>query len=122
MLRCGFTGCRSGLVSAIAALVFACAAAGASAETLESALVQAYQNNPTLNSQRAALRAVDENVPQALAGYRPRVTVTATGGEQSLSSTSVSNPSRAPGTPSTYLTQSGYNAPYGASATISQTL
>jgi outer membrane protein len=43
------------------------------AETLESALAQAYRNNPTLNAQRAALRATDEGVPQALAGYRPRV-------------------------------------------------
>ena len=43
------------------------------AETLESALVQAYQNNPTLNSQRAAVRATDEGVPQALSGYRPKV-------------------------------------------------
>jgi len=45
--------------------------ATASADTLEWALVQAYQNNPSLNAQRAALRAVDENVPQALSGYRP---------------------------------------------------
>ena len=59
--------------------------ASAGAETLESALIQAYQNNPTLNSQRAAVRAIDENVPQALSGYRPRVTVTASGGEQSIS-------------------------------------
>lgn len=120
--------CLSGLGSSTAVLTFgvlaiAVAVAGrASAETLEFALIQAYQNNPTLNSQRAALRAVDEGVPQALAGYRPRVTVTATGGEQSLSSTTVSNPSRAPGTAPTYFTQSGYNAPYGATATISQTL
>ena len=41
------------------------------ADTLEWALVQAYQNNPSLNAQRAALRATDENVPQALSGYRP---------------------------------------------------
>ena len=94
----------------------------ARAETLESALIQAYQNNPTLNSQRAAVRATDENVPTALAGYRPRVTVTANGGEQSLSSTSLTNPTRAPGTPATYFTQNGYNSPYGAGATISQTL
>ncbi len=33
----------------------------ASADTLEWALVQAYQNNPSLNAQRAALRAADEN-------------------------------------------------------------
>jgi hypothetical protein len=38
----------------------------ASADTLEWALVQAYQNNPSLNAQRGALRAIDENVPQAL--------------------------------------------------------
>ncbi len=48
----------------------------AGAETLESALAQAYRNNPTLNAQRAALRATDEGVPQAVAGYRPRVTGT----------------------------------------------
>jgi outer membrane protein len=45
----------------------------ATAETMESALGQAYRNNPTLNAQRAALRATDEAVPQALSNYRPRV-------------------------------------------------
>jgi len=50
------------------------------ADTIEWALVQAYQNNPSLNSQRAALRATDENVPQALSGYRPKIVATATGG------------------------------------------
>jgi outer membrane protein len=52
------------------------------AETLESALVEAYQSNPQLNAQRAQVRATDENVPQALSGYRPRVAVTATLGEE----------------------------------------
>jgi outer membrane protein len=52
----------------------------ASADTLEWALVLAYQNNPSLNAQRAALRAVDENVPQALSGYRPKLSATAAGG------------------------------------------
>ncbi len=42
--------------------------------TLEAALALAYFNNPTLNAQRAATRATDENVPTALSGYRPRVT------------------------------------------------
>jgi outer membrane protein len=50
------------------------------ADTLEWALVQAYQNNPSLNAQRASLRATDENVPQALSGYRPKLSITATGG------------------------------------------
>jgi outer membrane protein len=90
-------------------------------ETLDSALVQAYQNNPSINSQRAATRATDEGVPQALSGYRPRITVTGTGGEQSLSSTSkVVGSTVAPGTPN--FTQSGYNATYGAGATVTQTL
>jgi outer membrane protein len=42
--------------------------------TMEGALIQAYHNNPQLGAQRAATRAVDENVPAALSGYRPRVT------------------------------------------------
>jgi len=57
---------------------------GAGAATMEGALVQAYQNNPQLNSQRAATRAIDENVPTALAGYRPRVAGTASLTEQYL--------------------------------------
>ncbi|MGB5180902.1 MAG: TolC family protein, partial [Xanthobacteraceae bacterium] len=52
----------------------------ARSDTLEWALVLAYQNNPSLNAQRAALRAIDENVPQALSGYRPKLSVTAAGG------------------------------------------
>lgn len=50
-------------------------APGAVAETLEWALVQAYLNNPQINAQRAAVRVADENVPQALSGYRPRITL-----------------------------------------------
>jgi outer membrane protein len=57
-----------------------CYCTTASADTLQWALVQAYQNNPSLNAQRAALRAADENVPQALSGYRPKLSVTAAGG------------------------------------------
>ena len=52
------------------------------ADTIEAALVRAYQNNPQLNAQRAQVRSTDENVPQALSGYRPTVTVTASGGYQ----------------------------------------
>jgi outer membrane protein len=45
----------------------------AQADSLQSALVQAYTSNPTLNAQRAGARAFDENVPQALGGYRPTI-------------------------------------------------
>src|SRR3954471_12481603 len=96
-------------------------------ETLETALVQAYVNNPSLNSQRAAVRATDENVPQALSGYRPRVTINGTGGQQSFSSTNrVVSPNLPanvpPNSPATYATQSGFNTPANVGATITQTL
>ncbi|WP_458096783.1 TolC family outer membrane protein [Roseomonas sp. WA12] len=65
-------------------LAFALVAAGlvvpASAQTLQEALAQTYVNNPTLATARAQLRVVDENVPQALAGWRPTVTITGTAG------------------------------------------
>jgi outer membrane protein len=62
--------------------VFALALAGGwvgpvSAQTMEAALARAYSANPTLNAQRASVRATDENVPQAKAGYRPRITASA---------------------------------------------
>jgi len=44
--------------------------------------MRAYRNNPQLNAQRAAVRATDETVPQALSGYRPNVTATLSGGSQ----------------------------------------
>ncbi len=43
------------------------------AQSLEDALSEAYVGNPTLLSARAELRAVDENIAQALSGYRPTV-------------------------------------------------
>jgi len=49
------------------------AAAPARAEGLLEALAKAYQTNPQLNAERARQRATDENVPQALAGYRPQI-------------------------------------------------
>src|SRR6202171_5517455 len=52
------------------------------ADTIEAALVRAYQNNPQLNAQRAQVRSTDENVPQALSGYRPKVALTASAGSQ----------------------------------------
>ena len=45
-------------------------AAAAHADTLADAIALAYQTNPTLQSQRAQLRALDESYVQAHAGYR----------------------------------------------------
>ncbi len=52
----------------------------ASAESLLDAMAAAYNNNPTLLARRAALRATDETVPQALSGWRPTVQVTGEAG------------------------------------------
>src|SRR5262244_4365928 len=54
----------------------------ARADTLNGALINAYQNNPQLNSQRAVVRETDESVPQALSGYKPTVTATASTAQQ----------------------------------------
>jgi outer membrane protein len=56
---------------------------------MPEALVLSYQNNPQLNAQRAQVRATDEAVPQALSGYRPRVSVTASVAESYSSTTNV---------------------------------
>jgi outer membrane protein len=52
------------------------------AETIEAALARAYQGNPQLNAQRAIVRQNDEGVSQALSGYRPTLSATASVGEQ----------------------------------------
>src|SRR5690348_1789925 len=52
----------------------------AGAQTMTEAMAYAYSNNPQLLAQRAALRAADEGVPQALSGWRPTVNFSAAAG------------------------------------------
>ena len=59
-------------------------ASPAAAESLSDALVKAYQSNPQLNAERARQRGTDENVPQALAGYRPQVVASLGAGLQAV--------------------------------------
>jgi outer membrane protein len=89
------------------------------ADTIEAALVRAYQNNPQLNAQRATVRSTDENVPQALSGYRPRVAVTASAGYQYTDTNTTAG-----GTPTAIVRTEihGANAPRSVGATVSQTL
>jgi len=70
---------------------FACALFGllvtmqpVAAETLADALVKTYQNNPQLNAERARQRGTDENVPQALSGYRPQLVASLSAGLQAV--------------------------------------
>lgn len=60
--------------------------APALAQSLPDALVRAYQGNPQLNAARAGQRARDENVPQALAGYRPQLAASLSAGLQDVRS------------------------------------
>jgi len=64
-------------------------ASPAQAENLFEALASAYQSNPALQAERAGLRATDEQVPQALSGWRP--SLTATGSYGSVETDSVSS-------------------------------
>ena len=89
------------------------------ADTIEAALVRAYQNNPQLNAQRAQVRFTDENVPQALSGYRPKVAVTASAGYQYTDTLSTQG-----GTATTLVRTNiaGANPPRSVGATVTQTL
>jgi outer membrane protein len=114
---------KSAATLAIVVVGSAVPSAVAIADSLESALAHTYANNPQINAQRALVRATDENVAQALAGYRPRASATATGGFQSLSTTirEIGSTTQL-GAPESTFTQSGYNFPHSVGATISQTL
>jgi outer membrane protein len=106
--------------AAAAVLLMACIGpTPALADTIEAALVRAYQNNPQLNAQRASVRATDENVPQALSGYRPRVALTASAGYQYTDTNTTAG-----GSPNTIVRTEihGANAPRSAGLTVSQTL
>jgi len=71
-----------GLLVGVAAGALAVGSSSASAETMSGALSRAYDNNPDINQQRAAVRAKDEGVPGAKAGWLPKVNGNASYGRQ----------------------------------------
>ncbi len=74
--------CRGALLSYVVIGVLASTvglAPLARAESLADAIALAYQTNPTLQSERAQLRGIDETYVQARAGFGPTVQVQATG-------------------------------------------
>jgi outer membrane protein len=93
--------------------------APALADTIEAALVRSYQNNPQLNAQRASVRFTDENVPQALSGYRPKIALTASAGEQYTDTNSTQG-----GSPTQIVRTEihGINPPRAVGLTVTQTL
>ena len=92
------------------------------AETIESALARAYQNNPQLNAQRAIVRQTDEGVAQALSGYRPTLSANASLGEQFTNETGLFPPIP-PGLPNgVTFSIKGYTTPRSIGFTGQQTL
>jgi outer membrane protein len=113
----GVTKRRRPAFGAIAGVAVMFWAPPVSSDTLEGSLVLAYRNNPTLNAQRASVRATDEGVPQALAGYRPRVTFNGSVGSQYTDSLTRSATFAA-----TYTQLSGNMTPSNLGVTATQTL
>ena len=83
------------VLGAVFGFALALEAGQGSAQSLFDSMVLAYQSNPTLQAQRAALRSTDENVPQALSNYRPTVILNGSAG-QATSDTSNSDQSLTP--------------------------
>ena len=93
-----------------------------SAETIESALAKAYQGNPQLNAQRTIVRQNDEGVSQALSGYRPTLSATASVAKQFTNTTEVLPPIP-PGLPNgVSFSVKGYTTPTAIGLNGSQTL
>ena len=78
---------RAAIIAAAFAGALAVAPAPVRAQSLADALIAAYTNNPTLAARRARLRATDEQVPQALANWRPSVSITGDAGYERNKST-----------------------------------
>jgi outer membrane protein len=85
----------------LTAATLASGSASADVFTLREALGVAYETNPQLDAQRAALRGTDENVAQANGGWRPQVSVGGTYGYQAFPNAALYGP----GTPGNFTTR-----------------
>jgi outer membrane protein len=104
---------RRVVYASVAAGLGVFAAAGAHGETLEEALASTYNTNPQILAERANLRAIDEGVPQALAGWRPTVTFNGSVGAER----SENSPAAPPNAPPHHSLQ-----PHSYSLTVNQPL
>jgi TolC family type I secretion outer membrane protein len=103
---------------AVAAAAMAFFVAPVSAQTLEEALARAYESNPSLQASRAQLRATDNNVSEALAGWRPTVTLGLDAGRNYVDSNATSgNQLRKPRSGSVVVEQNLF-AGFGTSASV----
>ena len=105
--RTGFRAFKAVLLASVLGSIGTAQAA----DTLTDAFVKAYQTNPQLAAQRAALRATDEDVSKAIAQWRPTVTLNADYSKVRTENKQDPNPE---------VTIN--SKPWDATATVSQTL
>jgi outer membrane protein len=78
------------------------------AETIGGALIKAYLTSPDINTQRAAVRVADENVPKANAGYLPTVEATANIGIERAQTSEIGAAAAATSSVDVFLKPRGY--------------
>jgi outer membrane protein len=111
---------RAILAAGVATLLWQASLVDARAETLNGALARAYGANPDLNQSRANVRARDEEAPKALAGMRPKASITANAGPE-YATVKIPAGRNADGSRA-YSEDEFLGKPRGAAFNISQTL
>lgn len=103
--------------------VFLALAAPVNAQSIEETLANAYRSNPEILAQRAALRATDETVPQALSQWRPSITLSGnTGRARDFSSTTSTNFGANGSRDQTTVENERLRTPLSATLTLTQPL
>ena len=95
---------RFAMAASVLAVAFA-APAPAFSDTLFDALTATYTANPTIRADRARQRGTDEQVPQALSGWRPSVTASGQAGVEKSDTTARSPSESDPASVSIQLSQ-----------------
>lgn len=97
------------LASGALGALLAAGATTARAQTFEEALAGSYTTSPNLLAERARLRSTDEALPQALANWRPTVSVSGSAGRARVNETGLVKPQNFnPVTASAQVTQPLY--------------
>lgn len=110
----GIRNLRRSSIVGLTLATYALCLGPAAAESMSGALSRAYSNNPDVNQARAGVRAQDETVPGAKAGWLPKVNAQGTLGRQYTRSTDTLGQA---GSNQQYLTN-----PSTGSVTLTQTL
>jgi outer membrane protein len=105
---CGAASRRVLRAALLAGVGLTIGAGAGRAETIGGALIKAYLTNPDINTQRAAVRVADENIPKANAGYLPTVEATANIGIERAQTSEVGANNSASSSVGVFLKPRGY--------------